>query len=218
VTITSSATIVGSPVSLTGTGFTPTLPTLSVLDNFNRANAVNLGTNWLQGTLLGAAAITINNNQALDPLVAGSAFWNAATFGAKQAAAFTIAGTTLNNDALLLAATGTPNGGNVLPNFVRVLYNGGAVTVATTVNNGANYTTAGTITGTFANGNTITAVLDGSNAVTAPTVYVFNGSTFVGAVQIAPDALWQSGGKIGIQMPVSLTQARIDNFAGGTLP
>uniref|UniRef100_UPI003559F7EE hypothetical protein n=1 Tax=Piscinibacter sp. TaxID=1903157 RepID=UPI003559F7EE len=108
----------------------------------------------------------------------------------------------------------------VSPNFIRVRYNGGSVIVSTTTNFGINYTDVGTLTGTFANTDTITAVLDGTNAVAAPTVYVWrttaaNVTTFVGAVQIASNALWQGGGQIGIQM---VTGARVDNFAGGTAP
>jgi hypothetical protein len=213
-TISGSAGVIGSPVALGGTGFTPTAPALTVLDNFNRANASTLGGNWLQGTLLGVAAIQVNTNQASDPTVAGTAFWNPAAFAAKEGGAFTIANATLNNDALILAATGTPVL-SVYPNFIRVLYNGGTVTVATTTSGGLAYTAAGTISGAFANGNTLTAVLDGTNAVAAPTVYLFNGTTFVGAVQITPNALWQGGGRIGMQMPVG---GRVDNFAGGIVP
>jgi hypothetical protein len=83
------------------------------------------------------------------------------------------------------------------------------------------YTTIGTLTGTtFVNGDTITAVLDGTNVNAAPTVYVWrttaaNVTTFVGAVQISPNSLWQGGGLIGVRLP---SGARVDNFAGGTVP
>jgi hypothetical protein len=43
--------------------------------------------------------------------------------------------------------------------------------------------------------------------------------TFVGAVQIPPNSLWQGGGRIGMRMPANLaTNPRVDNFAGGTVP
>jgi hypothetical protein len=220
VTITSSASIVGSPVALTGTGFTPTRPGLTVLDSFTRGNSLNLGGNWTQATLLGAASITLNTNQASDPLIAGDAFWNGTAgsgpvYGAKQYAGLTLANTTVNNEAVILAATGTLNALSQYPNFIRVRYNGGTVTVETTTNAGGAFTTAGTITGTFANGNVLTAVLDGTNAVAAPTVYVFNGATFVGSVQITPSANWSGGGRIGIAMPAG---GRVDDFTGGTTP
>jgi len=95
------------------------------------------------------------------------------SFTARQGAAFTIASTTLNNEALILDATG-PVPVGVSTNFIRVLYNGGRVTVATTTNVGVSYTTAGTLTGTtFANGDTITVVAPWSitrprSAQTAP--------------------------------------------------
>jgi hypothetical protein len=222
-TVAGSFPVTGSPVSLTGTGIAaPAKPTLTVLDNFNRANATTLGANWLQATPLGVAAIQVNANQALDPTLPGTAFWNATAFGAKEGAAFTIAGTTFNNDALLLAATGTPLA-SVYPNSVRVLYNGTTVTVATTTNFGITYTTAGTLTvAALANGDTLTAVLDGTGVVAAPSVYVWRTragvDTFLGEVQITPNALWSGGGRIGIQMPANATQARIDDFAGGTTP
>jgi hypothetical protein len=219
--ISASVGVSGSPVSLTGNGINPTAPMPATLDNFNRANATNLGGNWLQLGLGALAAIQVNANQAFDPLTAGTAFWNLASFGARQAAAFTIANTTLNNDALILAATGTPVL-STYPNFIRVLYNNtnNTVTVATTTNGGLTYTTVGSFAGTFANGDKITAMLDGTNAVAAPTVYVWrttsaNVTTFVGSVQITSSPTWTAGGRIGVQMPAG---ARIDNFSGGTTP
>ena len=71
----------------------PALPTLALLDNFNRANANTLGGNWSQVTIVGTASIRVNANQASDAPHAGQANWNAAgsTFGSKQGAAFTFA-------------------------------------------------------------------------------------------------------------------------------
>jgi hypothetical protein len=232
VTIVASAGVTGSPVSLTGTGFVPAIPALTVLDNFNRTNATNLGANWTQTALSGVAAIQVNSNQAfcnntglIPPCAAGGrAFWNTAfTSSAKQAAAFQIVNTTITNDGLILAATGTTVA-NVYPNFIRVQISGGAATVATTTNFGVSFTTAGSVSlpggATFANGDTVTAVLDGTTAVAAPTVYVWrttsaNVTTFLGAVQIPASSAWQNGGRIGIQEP---NGARVDNFAGGIVP
>jgi hypothetical protein len=226
------ATFTGSPVALTGTGTTPPArPTLTVLDNFNRANSSNLGSNW-GTTVIGIDDVTNGNaNTAtaicsgLACILGGQATWNNA-FGAKQAAAFAIASNTRVNDALELDATGNVTLG-VSANFVRVqLTNTTTITVATTTTSGLTYTTAGTLTGFTAvnSGQTLTALLDGTNAVAAPTVYVWrtdaaNVTTFLGAVQIAPNALWQGGGKIGMQLPFNATTpARVDNFAGGTVP
>src|SRR5262249_5315144 len=71
------------------------IPTLAVLDNFNRATTINLttgaptGVSWSQAVLLGAAAIAVfdatNGNTATgvaqDLLVAGSAYWNGSNAG-----------------------------------------------------------------------------------------------------------------------------------------
>jgi hypothetical protein len=220
VTITGSFAVTGSPVLLTGTGIAaPGLPSLNLLDNFNRANANTLGGNWTQPVVSGSASIRVDTNQAFDVSSSspGAAVWNAA-FAGKQGAAFTIVNTTVNNDALILAATGpfvsTPT------NFVRVSYNAGTVSVATTTNAGFSYTTIGTLASPFSSGDTITAVIDGTAAVAAPTVYVWrttaaNVTTFVGAAQIPPSVLWQSGGQVGMQLP---NGARVDNFAGGIVP
>jgi hypothetical protein len=218
-TITGNAPVTGSPVSLSGTGIAaPTKPTLTVLDTFTRANAGNLGANW------STTGISVNTNQAfctgLTCLLGSAGNWTASAFTAKEGGAFTISNTTLTNDALVLDATGTALLG-VSTNFIRVRVNGATVVVETTTNVGLSYTTIGTLTGTtFVNGDTITAVVDGTNAVAAPTVYVWrttaaNVTTFVGAIQIPPNALWQGGGLIGMQMP---SGARVDNFAGGIVP
>ncbi len=192
------------------------LPTLTTLDTFTRANAITLGGNWDQATLLGAAAIRVNTNQASDPTVPGNAYWNAAgsTFGAKQGAAFTIANATINGDSLILKETGATVAG-VAPNFIRVQYTGGGnVVVATTTNFGLATTSSTTLNNansTFANGDTLTALVDASGVVS-----VWKNGTFVGSVTLPNVALWTTGGgRIGMQLPAG---ARVDNFAGGTVP
>ena len=165
----------------------------------------------------------VNSNQNQDVTVLGIgnvAFWNTA-FGAKQGAAVTIANTTLSGDALILAATGTLSG-NAYPDFIRVAVSTTSATVATTTNAGVSATTVGTFTpaGGFANGDIITAVVDGTNAVAAPTVYVWRTRAgvdlFLGAAQITPNPLWQNGGRIGLTgVP---NNGRVDDFAGGNAP
>ncbi len=195
----------------------PTLPALSVLDNFNRANANTLGGNWSQVVLLGLASIRTNANQAFAALL-GQALWNGpgSTFGARQAAAFTFAaapgGSAANPNALILKASG---GSAAAPqNFIRVGFASGQVVVATTTNFGVSYTTRGTFAATFANGDTLSAV-----ALDTGVVNVFKTTgvttTLVGTATIPGAGFWTGSGRIGIQLP---TNARIDNFAGGTLP
>lgn len=195
-----------------------TLPVLSLLDNFNRANANALGANWSQIVLFGQAAIRVNTNQALDSLVTSWAVWNGAgNFGARQGAAFTFANTTLNNSWLILKASG---GSATTPaNYIRVNYAGGQVDVATTNNSGITFVTRATFTASFASGDTLsaTAYADG-------TVSVFKTSgattTSVGNITIPTSgtgawAQGTGGGRIGMLLPAN---ARVDNFAGGTVP
>jgi hypothetical protein len=216
------------------------IPTLAVLDNFNRATTVNLttgaptGVSWSQASILGAAAIavfdTTNGNigtgVAQDLLLGGSAYWNGSNagpvLGNRQAAALTFASSPANNSALMLKANGNSNGAGLQQNFVRVLYStgaGGTITVQTTTNNGGSYATAGTAIsgfGNFLSGDTITAMVDQNGAVT---VWRTRGATvtLVGTRTPAANVLWTTGGgRIGLQLPAGGT--RVDNFAGGNVP
>jgi hypothetical protein len=139
-------------------------------------------------------------------------------FGAKQAAAFTFANTTLNDAALLLKAGGALNAG-AYANAIRVRYNGGQVVVETTTPGslGLAFTAAGTLAGTFANGDTLSAQVDATGQV-----YVWKTSaattTFLGAVTVPTtggNAFTTGTGRIGIFLP---SGGRVDNFSGGTLP
>jgi hypothetical protein len=207
-----------------GGGGTPTLPALTVLDNFNRANGNTLGGNWSQIVFFGNAAIRVNSNQAVDLLLPGAAYWNGSgnNLGATQAAAFTFANTTLNNAALVLKASG--GGASIPANFIRVQYQttgGGRIVVQTTTNAGVSYNTRATFTtgANFANGNTLSAVARANGTVE---VYKTAGATtsLVGSVIIPTTGggAWTqgaSGGRIGMQLP---NGARVDNFSGGTVP
>ena len=199
--------------STTGGGGNPTKPTLTVLDNFNRANSNTLGGNWSQVTLFGLASIRVNANQAFAALL-GAATWNVPNggFAATQSASFTFANTTLDNAALVLKATG--GSANIPANFVRVQYQttgGGQVVVATTTNSGISYTTRGTLPATFASGDTLTASANASG-----TVLVWKTSGGVDSYLGSVSGTGVTGtGRIGLQLP---TNGRVDNFAGGTTP
>ena len=219
------------------------IPTLGVLDTFNRNTTVNLnngapaGVAWNQALLLGAAAIAVFDvnppggvgaGVAQDLLLAGSAYWNGtnAVLGNRQAAAFTFASPPSNNSALMLKATGNVNGAGLQQNFVRVLYTtagGGTITIQTTTNNGNTYTTAGTaIAGVgFVNGDTITAMVDQAGVVTVWKTHLGAAAT-LGTRTPAANALWTTGGgHIGLQLTPSGNPAsptRVDNFAGGNVP
>ncbi|MEW6400310.1 MAG: SdrD B-like domain-containing protein, partial [Chloroflexota bacterium] len=68
--------------SATDTDAIIVMPTLAVLDNFNRANANNLGANWSQANSGANVDIRLNNNQAFVNQTndGGSAIWNSSTF------------------------------------------------------------------------------------------------------------------------------------------
>jgi len=219
-TIHDSVVVTGSPVTLTGTGVaTPAKPTPAVLDNFNRANANTLGGNWSQLVLLGSAAIRVNANQAFDTVMAGAAYWNGAgnVFGAKQAAAFTFvqsAGSPaapLSGSDLVLKASG----GNAMApaNYIRVRYTGTSVVVETTTNLGISFTTQGTFAASFVSGDTLTAQVDASGTAYLWKTTAVNVTTFIGGAGLG--AAWTGAGRIGLQLPVN---ARVDDFAGGTVP
>jgi hypothetical protein len=241
-----AATITGSPVTLTGAGVAlEALPNLSnsVLDNFNRRAATTLGTNWFETTGFRGASIDIVDT-ATRPTIAGlanangagTAYWNAidpisgvgVIFGSKEAAAYTFSDTTTNGDSLILDATGVPSAANIYPNFVKVAVSGTRIVAVTTtrLNSAGASVTSTPVTlslpntaPVFANGDTITAVIDGTTAMGAPTVFVWRTSstavtTPLGAVQVPVNQLWQLGGQIGMQLPAG---ARVDNFAGGNV-
>ncbi|HOZ62752.1 MAG TPA: hypothetical protein PK497_00005, partial [Burkholderiaceae bacterium] len=198
----------------------PTLPTLALLDNFNRTNANTLGANWQQYTFnygfLGGvqAGIRVNGNQAFCTN-SGIAFLNCAlganayrtpALGVSQAAALTFS-TVSNNTSLLLKATGTLSALGVYPNVIRVRYNGGQVFVETTAN-GATFTSAGTLPGTFAVNDILTAMADATG-----TVYVWKTSGLVSTLLGSAPTSFTGSGQIGLYLPPG---ARVDNFAGGT--
>ena len=207
-----------------GTGSTPpapsVAPTLAVLDNFNRANANTLGASWQQGVLFGLAAIRVNNQQAQAALLPGVAFWNTAA-GAKQAGSMLFPAAPANGSALLLKASGAFN--NLLgtyASYIRVRYNGGAVIVDTTTNNGGSYANAVTINSSvaLAAGDTLLAQCDAGGNVS---VWQIRGGV---ATALGNTTLPATGatsfvtgpGRIGMQLPGG--GARADDFAGGTVP
>lgn len=199
----------------------PAKPTLTTLDNFDRVNANTLGTNWQQGAIGGAASIRVNGLQAfcdstgflgLPCALGANAFWKGLAtttmFGAKQAAEFKFASATLNNVSLYLKASGT---GSTSPgSAIRVRYStsgGGQVVVATTTN-GTSYTNSATFPGSFASGDTLTAMADAGG-----TVLVWKTTGSVSTLLGTAFTSYTGTGRIGVFLPPG---ARIDDFAGGT--
>lgn len=204
-----------NPANNTATDTDPILPApppVSVLDNFNRANASTLGNNWRQVVVLGASPIRVNANQASDVLVPGAAYWNGSDLATqpRQAAAFTVANTTVNGDALILRASG---GTAAVPiNFIRVRYDAGQVSVQTTTNGGLAYSNLGSpFATTLANGDRLIAQANGDGSVQ---VWKATGANWSYLGQ-TPASGFTAGGRVGMQLPAG---ARVDNFEGAALP
>jgi hypothetical protein len=200
-----------------GAAVPPSFPALLVLDNFNRANGNTLGGNWRQLVALGAAGIRVigNNAQCQGLLCAAgaNAYWLTPAFGAKQAAALSFANNTLNGVGLVLEASGNFNALGFYPSAIRVRYQTGGTNqvIVETTSNGVQFTQNGALNATFASGDTMTALVGASG-----TVYVWKTSggtsTFLGQ---AASTLTVTGGFIGVALP---SGARVDDFAGGTVP
>ncbi|MDB5936126.1 MAG: hypothetical protein JWQ01_3470 [Massilia sp.] len=194
------------------------LPTLALLDNFNRANSNTLGANWTQLALFGQAAIRVNGNQAF-PILPGNAFWSA-PFGTKQGAAFTLVQAATNGTSLLLKGSGSVVAGNY-SNFVRVRYNAGAILVDTTTNAGLGYANLGTLASgvSLAVGETMAAMCDATGVVTAWKIPVSGPAVLLGQLTLpvtGTTAFVAGSGRIGVQLP--LGAPRVDDFRGGTVP
>jgi hypothetical protein len=156
------------------------------------------------------------------PALSGWAIWNGAgnVFGPDQGAAFTFANTPINNSWLILKASG---GSATTPaNYIRVVYSGGNVTIATT-NNGntatPDYVTRATFAATFVNGDRITAAADAGGNVYLWKTTAANVTTFIGTTSIPASGTngWPQatgGGRIGILLPGN---ARVDDFRGGNV-
>ncbi|MDZ4718393.1 MAG: SdrD B-like domain-containing protein [Roseiflexaceae bacterium] len=194
----------------------PPLPTLTVLDSFNRANAntLNNGTNWSQIVLFGSSSIRVNNNQAFATLL-GWAMWNAPAtgFGTQQGAAFTFANTPVDTSALFLKASS--GSANTPQNYLRVQYRtsgGGQVVVGTTTNTGVSFTTIGTFAATFAATDRLTARANADGSVDVWKTTSANVTTYLGH---SSTSSFTGSGRIGIYLS---TNARVDDFRGGTLP
>lgn len=194
------------------------LPTLALLDDFNRGNSNTLGANWAQLSVFGLAAIRVNGNQA-SPVAPGNAFWRAA-FGAQQGAAFTLAQAPANGSSLLLKGSGSLVL-NSYQNFIRVRYDAGAIIVDSTVNAGLSYANSNPLASgvSFAVGDTMAAMCDAAGTVTAWKIPLSGPAFLLGQVTLpvtGANAFIAGAGRIGMQMP--LGGRRVDDFRGATLP
>jgi hypothetical protein len=189
------------------------VPTLNVLDSFNRNNATSLGSNWSQPN----NNIRLNGNNAQhNNGNSGFAYWkgapvNGTIFGSVQGAAFTLANNsaaTNNGNSLILKASG---GTLTAPtNYIRVRVNGNndTIVVESTTNSGGNFTQLASFSvNNISNGDTFTARVnaDGSVDVWQNAAYLGHSST----------SAFTGSGRIGMRLS---NNGRVDNFRGGTLP
>jgi hypothetical protein len=201
--------VVAAAGTASTTGGVATVPT-TVVDYFNRGNANTLGNGWRQFVvpIFNTAALRVNTSQVLAS-VAGVAYWNTA-LGTTQSAGFTFANGTVNNDGLLLKASGGYVAG-VYQNAIRVQYNNGNVTVATTTNYGGTYTPRGTVStgGNLANGNSLLATVNSNGLVTIWKT-VGGNTTQLGTVQIPASVAFATGnGRVGLSLA---NGSRVDIF------
>ena len=200
------------------------LPTLTLLDNFNRANANSLGANWSQANTGANVDIRVNANQAFanQNNDGAQAMWNIPTtgFGANQGASMVLAttGGANNRDDSALILKGTAGTATNPNSFIRVRFEASGtdrVLVETTTNGGGAYTLRATFNQTLAAGDVLTAAAYADGSVT---VWVTSGTTttWLGSVQLPTtggNAFTTGTGRIGIQLPT--VNARADDLRGG---
>ena len=198
-------------------GATLALPNIPARDNFNRNNSNNLGGNWSQIVFFGAAATRVNGNQAHGQLP-GTPMWNGSgsTGGSTQGASITFANAPVNGVLIDTGVILKGNGGsNANPaNYIRVVYESGQVHVRIT--SGLATTTIGDLPATFAQGDRLSAVVNGLGVVH---VWKTSGATttYLGNVALpttGANSFVTGGGRYGMLVP---TGARVDDFSGGTV-
>jgi len=199
-----------APATVTIALATPTAPSLGALDSFTTAGN-SLGVNWSQQveTTTSVPDVGVTGGVAVANATAlgGLAIWNAASFDPKQGAGATLSA----NAYLVLKATG---GTAIAPaNYVRVGCEASQVVVSTLMggSNASVYAKQATFGTCGASGNALSAAVDAKGLVT-----VFNGTGYLGGVQLPDVAAWKGGGRIGIQL--TTVGATADVFAGGTIP
>ncbi|TFW32318.1 right-handed parallel beta-helix repeat-containing protein [Massilia horti] len=194
-----------------------TLPTLPLLDNFNRANANTLGSSWQQLVLAGSASLRVNTQRATAN-TAGTAFWSG-NFGASQGAGFTVTGTPPDGTALLLKGSGAFVLGTYT-SYIQVRLAGGAVVVETTVTGGlafSNQQTAATGV-TWATGEIFAAMCDAAGTVTVWKVGADGTTTqLLGQVTLpatGTSAFVTGGGRTGMRL---VPNGPVDDYRAGNV-
>ena len=112
---------------------------------------------------------------------------------------------------MILKGTGTVILGQH-QNFIRVRYQAGQIIVETVGLWGLSVTQTLVQAATLGNGDTLTALANIDGSVDVWTTTAANVTTYVG--RSLASASFTGGGRIGMQLN---TNARVDNFAGGTV-
>jgi len=190
-------------------------PSTGLLDTFNRANSNALGASWSAST-----GFRVNAN-ALNARAGGLATWTAATFGANQEAWFTFTELSpfASEQGLVLKAN--PAGTAMIKVVYRSLL--GQVRIST-----LDPTNGWQVRATFTG--VVLAAGDhlGARAASDGTVTAYKNGTALGATNVAsgtspwPTPQVRGGGRVGVQFTGTqnndLTDARVDDFGGGTVP
>jgi hypothetical protein len=192
------------------------LPTLPLVDSFNRANANTLGASWQQLVVFGNAGIRVVSQRAQAAAVPANAFWNT-QYGSVQGAAFMFGSAPVNGTSLLLKAGGSLVLGNY-QRYVQVRYAGGSIFVETTVNTGFSFADQQTAaTGVaFAAGESMAALVDATGKVTVWKIGADNATTTLLGQATVPStgttAFVTGGGRTGMRL---VAGGPVDNFAAG---
>jgi hypothetical protein len=201
------------PATVTITLTTPQSPVLgAVLETFEN-NGPSLGASWIQqvGTTSSVPDIGVTGGSAVanSTTLGGLAIWSSPTgFGSSQAAG---ANLSANAHLVLNATGGTATDGPA--NYVRVGCDGGQVVVSTMMggSNVSTFVKQATLGNCSASGNQLKAAVDSKGLVT-----VFQGTSYIGGVQLPDVAVWKGDGRIGIQL--TAVGASADDFAGAVIP
>lgn len=222
------STVNGLTFHVLGNATSPAFPANGTLDNFNRGNNFNsFGSSWVADTLFNLSAFNVVNNEAR--VRTGNnvydAWWGSTSstvYGANQEAYFTFTQVSnqsgANEQGLLLKFSGALAPGLTNANWIEVAYNNNpanTVRIRTKSAGSGTITTQATLTGvSFAANDQI-----GARALDDGTIIVYKNGAEIGRTTVASTAAWT--GRIGVRFEgtgtTNASQARFDNFGGGTL-
>jgi RHS repeat-associated protein len=193
------------PVALSNQQSNP-FPSTGVLDNFNRSNNSDIGSNWAGQK----ASYRIKSNK-LDVLASGEIFWSPAAFGADQEAYATFA--TVDSGADEMGLSFKAQGTSYTAGLVQVLYkpNLQVARIYTYLDTQGWMQHGADIPVTFANGDQF-----GARVYASGTVEFYKNGILLGTRTITNWPYLGSGGYIGI-LNHNAPSGYFDDFGGGTI-